>query len=574
MLTFKNKPVNIENIKKMSYEELSELCYFLREEIIELVSTNGGHLSSNLGVVELTIALVRAFNFPQDKLLIDVGHQSYTYKFITGRDMKTLRKRNGVSGFQKRDESIYDFFEAGHSSTSLSCALGVAVARDLKKEKFDIVTLIGDASIMNGMSLEALNDISQRKSKIIIVLNDNNMSVSRTVGAIHNLKEASSLYKAFGLEYIGPIDGHNIKEIEVALNKAKKCDKSVVIHAYTEKGKGYPYAQYDRLGIYHGISPFKVSTGLPINGHPNQTTYSAFFGKLVLDVMEKHPEICVVNPAMTLGSNLQQTFLKYPHRCFDVGIAEEHAITFASGISLNGLKPIVSIYSTFLQRGFDQLSHDIARMKLNALFLIDRSGLVGEDGETHQGLYDEAFILNTPNFVLSVPSNKTTSKALFELGINYNGPFAIRYPRNYYEENDNANDIKLNVGEWIKEINSNNKNIAIISYGPFINDLKKVIIDNNYDVMLYNAVFLYPFDKEKINDILDFKNILIINTMATESGFNNMLISYLIKNNYKGKIISKAIKKEFISQGTINEQMQDSLVDIQSIKLLISDLMY
>lgn len=572
MLKFKNEPVTIENIKKMTYEDLTSLCSLLREEILSLVSVNGGHLSSNLGVVELTVALARFFDFPRDKLLIDVGHQSYTYKFITGRDMKTLRKKGGISGFQKRSESIYDCFEAGHSSTSLSAALGMAVARDLKGEDYEVVALIGDASIMNGMALEALNDIAQRKSKLNIILNDNNMSISKTVGALHKLKEASTLYEAFGLDYIGPINGHDIKAIEEALKEAKSREKSVVIHVITEKGKGYSYAQYDRLGIYHGISPFKVSTGLPISGS-NRTTYSSYFGKLVLNEIEKNPNVVVINPAMSLGSNLQKAFLKYPKRCFDVGIAEEHAITFASGLALNGVKPIISIYSTFLQRGFDQLSHDIARMNLNSLFLIDRSGLVGEDGETHQGIYDEAFILNTPNVVLSVPSDKSTSKALFDLGVVYNGPYAIRYPRNYYEENDVVKPLELKVGEWIKETASNDKKLAIITYGSLVNELKNYINDNNVNVSLYNALFLNPFDEDKIKEISTFDNIIIVNIMATENGFNNKLIAYLNRLNYKGNIISKAVKNEFIVQATIKEQMIDSSVDISSTIELINDIL-
>ena len=572
MLKFQDKEVTISRLKEMSYDELNSLCALLREEILSVVSKNGGHLSSNLGVVELMVALVRFFDFPHDKLFIDVGHQSYTYKLLTGRDLSTLRKKGGISGFQKRNESIYDVFEAGHSSTSLSGAIGYAVARDLKKENYDVVALIGDSSIMNGLSLEALNDIGRRKNKVIIILNDNDMSVSKTVGAIHHVASAPEFYKNFGLNYIGKIDGHNILDVENALKEAKNSDKSVIVHVITEKGKGYPYAQYDRLGIYHGISPFKVSTGRPSTS-ANAISYSSYFAKLVESSIKNDDKCVVINPAMVLGSSMQTMFMKYPERCFDVGIAEEHAITFASGLALNGLKPIISIYSTFLQRGFDELSHDIARMKLPALFLIDRCGLVGEDGETHQGLYDEAFILNTPNMVLCVPSDLSTSKALYENGISYNGPYAIRYPRGNYYADDKEYELHLEIGKWLKLTTSIDNKIALITYGKFINEYQKEIVNNNLDVSLYNALYLNPFDEEMLLDIINHDNIIILNTMAPSNGFNNKLISRLNELNYKGNIISKAVKNEFIEQGTIEEQLIDSGIDKKSILSIINSLL-
>ena len=572
MLKFQDKEVTISRLKEMSYDELNSLCALLREEILSVVSKNGGHLSSNLGVVELIVALVRFFDFPHDKLFIDVGHQSYTYKLLTGRDLSTLRKKGGISGFQKRNESIYDVFEAGHSSTSLSGAIGYAVARDLKKENYDVVALIGDSSIMNGLSLEALNDIGRRKNKVIIILNDNDMSVSKTVGAIHHVASAPEFYKNFGLNYIGEIDGHNILDIENALKEARNSDKSVIVHVITEKGKGYSYAQYDRLGIYHGISPFKVSTGRP-SSTADSISYSSYFAKLVESSIKNDDKCVVINPAMVLGSSMQAMFMKYPDRCFDVGIAEEHAITFASGLALNGLKPIISIYSTFLQRGFDELSHDIARMKLPALFLIDRCGLVGEDGETHQGLYDEAFILNTPNMILCVPSDLSTSKALYENGINYNGPYAIRYPRGNYYNDDKEYELHLKIGKWLKLTTSKNNKIALITYGKFINEYKKEIVNNNLDVSLYNALYLNPFDEEMLLDIINHDNIIILNTMASSNGFNNKLISRLNELNYKGNIISKAVKNEFIEQGTIEEQLMDNGIDKKSILSIINSLL-
>lgn len=564
-MIYKNRELDIAYLKELSYEELSEVCFSLRKEIIRIVSNNGGHLSSNLGVVELEIALVRFFDFPKDKLLIDVGHQSYTYKIITGRNMDTLRKRNGVSGFQKREESIYDVFEAGHSSTSLSAALGMATTRDLQKDHYEVVALIGDASIMNGMALEALNDIGSRKHKVIIVLNDNDMSVSKTVGALHNYTDEKSVYRDFGLEYIGPIDGHNIEELENAFQMAKNSMRSIVIHTYTEKGKGYSFAEDDTLGAYHGISPFKVRTGIPIKDHPNQVSYSSFFGNLVDKEMGKNKKITLICPAMTLGCGLQNSFLKYHHRCFDVGIAEEHSVTLAAGMALGGYKPILCIYSTFLQRAFDQVSHDVARMNLPVLFLIDRSGLVGEDGETHQGLYDEAFLLNTPNMVVTVPSDMATSVALFQLGISYNsGPFAIRYPRGYYMEDDEEQNINLEFGKWRKET-SGDDCISIIACGDIVPRLKKLLAKENISVHLYNALFLKPFDTAMLEDAMKAKNIFLIDIMATKNGFVSEIVCYLSEHHYKGDVRTYAVKDEFIKQGTLKEQLKDNGLDDETL---------
>ncbi len=570
-MLFKGANLTIDRIKKMTYEELSEVCFAIRNEIIRITSLNGGHLSSNLGVVELIVALCKHFDFPNDKLLIDVGHQSYTYKILTGRNMDTLRKKGGVSGFQKREESVYDIFEAGHSSTSLSHALGMAIARDLKKEKYEIIALIGDASILNGMALEALNDIGSRKTKVIILLNDNDMSVTKTIGSLHNNNNAREIYKDFGLDYIGPINGHNIDEIEKAFSKAKQSKKSVLIHCYTEKGKGYSFAEDDTLGIYHGISPFKVSTGTPIQGHKNQKSFSSFFGDLVFEALENDRRRTIICPAMTLGTGMNQAFFRFPSRCFDVGIAEEHAVSLASGMALNDLHPIVSIYSTFLQRAFDQVSHDVCRMNLPVLFLIDRSGLVGEDGETHQGLYDEGFLLNTPNMVVTCPSNMSTSKALFNIGLNYNGPFAIRYPRGYYCKDDILTDIKIEFGSWQKIIDLND-DVVVISMGHYIERLNKLFIRNKTKVTLYNALFLNHIKEDILKSLLNYKVIVIVNSMATIHGFNNNITSYLLENNYTGKVHSFAISDEFVKQATIEEQLIENQIEPERIVNFVKDI--
>lgn len=553
---------DIKTLKQMDYDELNVLAYRIREEIIRVVSLNGGHLSANLGVVELEMALMRYFDFPHDKLLIDVGHQSYTYKLLSGRRLDTLRKKNGISGFQKRDESPYDVFEAGHSSTSLSAALGMAIARDLKKEKYNIIALIGDASIVNGMALEALNDIGQQNHKIIIVLNDNDMSVSKTVGAIQNhSRNFSSVYERFGLDYIGPVNGHNIKKLESAFEEACKREKSVVIHAYTEKGKGYSFAREDTLGVFHGIKPFKVQTGEQIDTHPMQTSYSSFFGSLVEEYMEENDRVTLICPAMVLGSGLINVYNHFPSRCFDVGIAEEHALTLAAGMALNGIKPIVSIYSTFLQRAFDQLSHDVCRMNLDVLLLIDRAGLVGEDGETHQGLYDEGFIFNTPNIVLTAPSDMKTSRALFELSKKYHGPFAIRYPRSYFRGDDKDGHLSLEFGKWLCPYSKDDAQIALITYGSLVDLLVDEIKKENLKVTLYNAVFLKPYDTEALHQMLDKKHIFIMNSMATRHGFVQEIEDYLIKEGYQGQIHTYYVPDSFVKQASIKEQLADNKVD-------------
>lgn len=569
---FKNREVDIAYVKSLSKNELDSLSYAIRQEIIRVISTNGGHLSANLGVVELELALARYFDFPTDKLLIDVGHQSYTYKIITGRDMNTLRKKNGVSGFQKREESIYDVFEAGHSSTSLSAALGMAIARDAKNEKYEVIALIGDASIVNGMAFEALNDIGQQKHKVIIVLNDNDMSVSKTVGAISKSSHSiNSIYEHFGLDLIGPIDGHNIPQIEAALAKAHQSSRSSVIHVYTEKGKGYRFAETDSLGIYHGISPFKVQTGETIPSHPHQISYSHFFGQLVENALDEDPLISVICPAMVLGSGLLSPFEKYPSRCFDVGIAEEHAMTLASGMALNGLKPIISMYSTFLQRAFDQLSHDLARMNCNSILLIDRAGLVGEDGETHQGIFDEGFIMNTPNMVLTTPSDKGTSRALFELARNYVGPFAIRFPRGYFTVLDEDQDYHLEFGRWLETYHHDEAKVAVITLGNTVERLKRLIEPENLPINLYNALFLKPFDTKCLDSLLDFEKIIIINPMGTKIGFVSAVSDYLLNKDYRGEIKTLAIKDEFIKQATLKEQYKDNCLDDEYLFSVIKD---
>lgn len=563
-MIYKNKLLDISSIKNMDYMELDDVCKEIRKEIIRVVSLNGGHLSSNLGVVELTLALVRAFDFPHDKLLFDVGHQSYTYKLLTNRNLDTLRKKNGVSGFQKIDESIYDIFEAGHSSTSLSVSLGLAISRDFNKEDYHVISVIGDASILNGMALEALNDIGYRNHKVIIILNDNDMAISQTMGAIHKLKDKKEFFKQFDLDYIGIIDGHNIKELENSLNLAKKNQKSIVVHIKTIKGKGYKYAEIDKIGKYHLALPFNIETG-EFKKENELISYPSFFSSLIDKAMEKDEKIVLLCPSTSFGSSLYKLFEKYKNRCFDVGIAEEHCLTLAAGFALNGYKVIISIYATFLQRALDQVEHDLARMNLPILLLVDRSGLIGEDGETHQGIYDQAFLLNVPNITLCVPSDMKSSISLFKMGLNNKkGPFIIKYPKTNYLINDNIENIDLEYGKWRKEMESNIP-ICFISYGPLISKLKQRLKEENININLYNALFLKPIEENSLQEIMKNDYIFIVDTMSNAYGFINMISAYLLKHHYKGEIKTRAIKDDFIKQGTIDEQLKEQNLDVESI---------
>ena len=457
----KNKEnyINIENIKnpkflkKLKINELEQLSNDIRKYIIDSVSKTGGHLSSNLGVVDLTIAIHKVFDSPKDKIIFDVSHQCYTHKILTGRanDFKNLRQLNGLSGFQKREESIYDSYEAGHSSTSLSAALGMALARDKQNKKENIIAIIGDGSMGNGLAYEALNHIGSTKTKLIIILNDNEMSISKNVGGLHNnldkirsnykynnakdktknilnkvpvigskintiLKNIKSsikklylkdgfLFEELGIKYYGPINGHDYKELIQYLEMAKKEPEPVLIHVITEKGKGYIHSEQDKIGAWHGVGPFDIETGKFIKKEDNLVTWSEVISNHLINLTKRNKDIIVITPAMAGGSKLLKYKELYPDNFIDAGIAEEHALVLANGMSVQGLIPFVSIYSTFLQRGYDQVIHDIARMNTHVIIGIDRAGIVGEDGETHQGIYDLTFLLPIPNLIISTPKN-------------------------------------------------------------------------------------------------------------------------------------------------------------------------
>ena len=602
------------NLKSMSNSELSDLANSIRKYIIEKCAINGGHLASNLGVVELTIAIHKAFNLDQDKLLFDVGHQCYTHKILTGRSLDNLRKKNGEDGFIKRKESIYDHFEAGHSSTTISAAMGMALKRDLNNEHYEIISLIGDSSIANGLAMEALNNLNDFHHKIIIIINDNDMSISQPVGALHNMFQSirlsskylkskekyrnfmhknkflekiyeftrvlknsfknfvlkNNLFEMFGCRYIGNVDGYDFKEMEEAFNKAKKLKQSVVIHVSTIKGKGYKLSEYGNVSSWHSVKPFDITSGKVLNSlKENEETWSHIYEELLDQELNKNKQAILINPSTLVGSELSPLFKKYKTQTFDVGIAEEHALMFGAGYGLTSSKAYISIYSTFLQRAYDQLNHDVSRMNIPLTLLIDRAGLIGSDGETHQGIFDESLLMSLPNFVITMAKDKAEAQALFNLSKKINHPFAIRIPSGTTLK-DNS-EINITFGKWIIEKESNINNLALISFGPKINSLLEMFKDN--EITIINAIFQKPFDLDILNKLLNYKNIIVYDPYAIKDGFSYHLLAKLNELNYQGKVTICAIESSFIDKGTILEQEKRCQVDLESLNNLINSIL-
>ena len=606
-----SKIENPDFLKDLSYKELDVLSEDIRNYIIDITSRNGGHLSSNLGAVEATISLCRNFDFAKDKIVFDVGHQSYTYKILTGRNLETLRKKDGISGFQKMSESSYDHFEAGHSSTSISAASGIALARDLKKEKYDVIAFIGDSSVQNGLAFEAMNNLAQSHHKVIIVLNDNDMSISQPVGGMSKLfrkLSRSSFYNKsknfsrrvfkttrfgrwlwakftnfknwfkrkvismtifdnLGFDYIGPVDGHYIRHIDKALKRAKKSQKSVVLHLKTIKGKGYKYAEEDVDGDWHGVSSFNVDTGEFI-AKDAVVSWSEQYKCLLRNEMKINENIVTIVPATGHGSSLDSLFKLFPKRMIDVGIAEEHAFTLAGGLASNGIHPVVSIYSTFLQRSYDELSHDVARMNFNMTVLIDRAGLVGSDGDTHQGIYDEAFLYTIPNVTITMASRSNEALSLMKESLCDHGVFAIRYPRETFQ-NKVEEVKKIPYGSWKVELESKSKDVAIVSVGPITLKLRNKLEELGKDVTLFNAIYVKPFDTNKAKELLSYKKVIIYNAYATKEGFANALEAFLLDNKYRGDVVIRTVPTEFVKQATIDEQRAEFGLAIDEVIDLI-----
>lgn len=614
---------NPKFLKKMKIKDLEMLSYDIRKYIIESVSKTGGHLSSNLGVVELTVALHKVFNSPKDKIIFDVSHQCYTHKILTGRakEFDKLRQLNGLSGFQKKEESEYDAYEAGHSSTSLSAALGMALARDKKHKNNNVIAVIGDGSMGNGLAYEALNHIGALNTKLIIILNDNEMSISKNVGGLHNnldkirsnykyniakdktknvlnkipiigskisigitnlkssfkklyLKEGF-LFEELGIKYYGPIDGHDYKELLAYLEMAKKETKPVMIHVITEKGKGYLPSEHDTSGVWHGVGPFDIETGNFITKKDNKVTWSEVISNHLIELTKKNKDLMVITPAMAGGSKLLKYKELFPNNFMDVGIAEEHALVLANGMSSQGLIPFVSIYSTFLQRGYDQVIHDIARMNSHVIIGIDRAGIVGEDGETHQGIYELTFLLPIPNLVISTPKDSIEAGNLLNTALVSKKPFAIRYSKDKLEYTKEEYK-EVPIGSW--EILSPGKDAVLITYGSLLEKAKiiKRNLGKKIDISIVNARYQKPIDQEIFDKILKkYQHIFIYEEATYINSLGSYLLTYANEKKYQGTIKLFAIKDEFIKQGKKEEVLKllglDEDTITREIKKLLSD---
>lgn len=598
-------------IKKLSMKQLDELAQDIRLFLIQTISKTGGHLSSNLGIVETTIAMHYVFSSPKDKMIFDVGHQSYVHKILTGRSTQfgTLRKLNGLSGYQKRSESPHDCWEAGHSSTSLSAALGYAIARDVQNEDYEVIAVIGDGALAGGMSLEALNDIGAQKRKMIIIFNDNAMSISKNRGGVekritsirsshlyrsvkndikvtlpHNkmgdetLKVFSTirdriksglidapLFQEFNLDYLGPVDGHNIPALIKVFEAAKEHDGPIVVHVRTKKGKGYRYAEQDKIGQWHGVSPFNIKTGQPLMKLPvNEKTWSSIISDALIDLAKSNKDIVAITPAMAQGSKLLKFAKLYPQRFFDCGIAEEHAITMAGAMALGGLRPFVSVYSSFLQRAYDQMNHDLGRMDLPVVVGIDRAGLVGDDGETHQGVFDISFLRSIPNLILSQPKDAQEAYDLLYTAFSTRHPFCIRYPRGQAVVNDNMEFHLIPVGSWQRfDIGSDPKAI-IISYGPDVDRIIHTIQENNLSMIVVNARFFKPIDQEMCKELFTLNlPIYVYETDVRIGGLSSAILEF--KNEIEENIHILGIGDHYVQHGPIRSLRKKEHIDLESL---------
>ncbi|WP_027632914.1 1-deoxy-D-xylulose-5-phosphate synthase [Clostridium hydrogeniformans] len=588
------------DIKLMSSKELQDLSEDIREFLIHSISKTGGHLASNLGVVELTISLYKVFNMEEDKVIWDVGHQSYVHKILTGRkdQFNSLRKFNGLSGFPKRCESKYDCFETGHSSTSISAGLGIARARDIKKEDFNVISIIGDGALTGGMALEALNDLGFNKTKMIIILNDNQMSISQNVGglssylsklrvdpgyrkikndfnntlekvifgknivsSLNKIKDGikqmimpGMIFEEMGIKYLGPIDGHNIKEVSEVLSAAKDIDGPVIIHTLTQKGKGYEVAE-DNPNKYHGVGPFNYESG-EILGKSSGKTYSSAFGEEMISLAEKDDRVVAITAAMPDGTGLKNFSKIYKNRFFDVGIAEQHGATLAAGLASEGMKPVFAVYSTFLQRAYDQVIHDVCIQNLPVVFAIDRAGIVGEDGETHQGIFDISYLNLVPNITIIAPKCVEELKVMLRWAIDYNkGPVAIRYPRGGDLKDIDICSMKtICKGKW--EIIDEGEKVAIIATGKMVQHaikVKEILKNKGLNPKIINASFIKPLDYSIIEELVgENYNIITVEDNVITGGLGESILSYVNEINGKVNIKNLGFNDNFVPHGDLD----------------------
>ncbi|RYL87854.1 1-deoxy-D-xylulose-5-phosphate synthase [Sporolactobacillus sp. THM19-2] len=599
---------NPEFLKNMSTSQMNHLAADIRTFLIEKLSKTGGHLAPNLGVVELTLALHKEFNSPTDKLIWDVGHQTYVHKILTGRGGRfdTLRQYKGLCGFPKRSESEHDVWETGHSSTSLSAALGMAVARDLKKEDYEVVAIIGDGALTGGMALEALNNIGQMKKDMIIVLNDNEMSIAPNVGALHNMLDrirsaekynrakedieflmkkipafggkiasvaervkdrlkyllmSGVFFEELGISYLGPVDGHNISALIDNLKLARKRRGPVLIHVLTQKGKGYKPAEMDSVGTWHGTGPYKIESGAFIKPVTSAPSYSKVVSGTLQELARKDKRITVITPAMVVGSKLEGFAKEFPDRLFDVGIAEQHAATFAAGLATQKMKPVLFIYSTFLQRAYDQVLHDICRQNLNVMIAVDRAGLVGADGETHQGVFDIAFLRSLPNLKIMMGKDENELRNMVYTAIKYNdGPIAVRFPRgNGLGVAFDQHPSEIPIGKW--EVLREGSDAYILSFGPMLQvaiEAAHQLQSKGLQIGVINARFIKPLDKDMLIRLAkEKKPVLTLEEGVLAGGFGSSILEFYADQKEYGLMIDRmGIPDTFIEHGSVRELLK------------------
>ncbi len=590
------KANDIKNIDEADYETLAgEIRTFL----IDKISKTGGHLGSNLGAVELTMALHLVLDFPNDKLIWDVGHQAYTHKILTGRQsgFDSLRKYGGMSGFPKRKESDCDAFDTGHSSTSISAGLGLVAARDIKGEERTVVSVIGDGALTGGMAYEALNNVSKLDSNFIIILNDNNMSISENVGGVSNylnnirtannylglkegiqerlekiprlgssvvktLKRAKSsikqlvipgmFFEDMDITYLGPVDGHNIQAMTRILEDAKRCKNGVLVHVVTQKGRGYEPA-VKAPARFHGTEPFDIPTGKPLHVK-EKSNYTDVFANVIYKLGQRNSEVVAITAAMPDGTGLNRFKKDFPDRFFDVGIAEEHAVTFAAGLAAGGLIPVVSIYSSFLQRAYDQIIHDVCIQNLPVIFAIDRAGIVGSDGETHQGIFDLSFLSSIPNMTIMAPKNKWELSDQFKYAVTLKAPVAIRYPRG--EAYDGLQEYRAPItyakGETIFE----ESEIALLAVGSMVKsgvELRETLKEMGYKCSLYNARFIKPIDAKLVKEACEKHQLIVtLEENVASGGYGEKVRQYMMSNHYTNELLTVSIPDAYVEHGNVD----------------------
>ena len=600
------------DIKKISEKDYAALAQEIRDFLIRTISVTGGHLGSNLGAVELTMALHLALNLPEDKIIWDVGHQSYTHKLLTGRreGFATLRKFGGMSGFPKRKESACDSFDTGHSSTSISAGLGMVKARDIQGKKNTIVSVIGDGSMTGGMAYEALNNASRLETNFIVVLNDNNMSISENVGGVSKylnsirtadtylelkegvynslhgkskygdkvvsqIRRAKSSFKQLivpgmffedmGVTYLGPVDGHDIRAMVRMLGEAKKIKGAVLVHVITQKGRGYGPAER-HPARFHGAEPFDIETGIPSKPR-NKANYTDVFSTVMCKLGQRDEQVVAITAAMADGTGLKRFRNMYPDRFFDVGIAEEHAVTFAAGLAAGGMKPIVAIYSSFLQRAYDQILHDVCIQNLPVTFAIDRAGLVGSDGETHQGIFDLSYLSSIPNMHIMAPKNKWELSDMVKFAVDFEAPIAIRYPRG--EAYDGLKDFRMPIEYGKSESIYEEEDILLLAVGSMVKvaeEVRRQLKERGYSCSLTNARFVKPIDEEAIREaVKEHKLIVTLEENVLSGGFGERVRAFVDELDVPCGVLNIGIPDEYVEHGNVDLLKQEIGMDTDSI---------